>query len=301
VDCQKYSSEYRDKRVTCLRVAEALLLMVVPISMFILMIKDVSSVPEAAKIKEYNMQQSLQNLNIVMLSMNITLLILFLTSGVRLLATLKKYSKRVYQISRCKILFTLVIWTIGISLEIAKYTMEIVYVDGDKDLSFWHEYKLYNLKEDKPYYSMVMFACILVTEYLPLSTLLYSLLKSYRNNRERKCGPSSDQQDEYMLDEQEENEYECDGVARLSYDTAAHNLKRGPADMFSKQTEDSNSVYVQEIPGSHMERPVNKLDRSSICASKVSIKHQHYPPINNTTLAVPAAIKEYDSEEAKSE
>ena len=149
-----------------------------------------------------------------MLCMNITLLILFLTSGLLLLATLKKYSKRVYQISRCKILFTLVIWTIGISLDITKYTMEIVYVDGEKGPSFWQKYKLDNLKEDKPYYSVVMFVCILITEYLPLSTLLYSLLKSYRNNRERKCGPSSDEQDEYMLDEQEENEFECDGVAR---------------------------------------------------------------------------------------
>ncbi len=41
VDCQKYSSEFRDKRVTRLRAAEALLLMIVPISMFILMLKDV--------------------------------------------------------------------------------------------------------------------------------------------------------------------------------------------------------------------------------------------------------------------
>ena len=63
-----------------------------------------------------------------------------------------------------------------------------------------------------------MFAGILITEYLPLSTLLYSLLKSYRNNRESKCKrPFSDrEEDEYMLDEQEENEYECDGVARYT-------------------------------------------------------------------------------------
>ena len=62
-----------------------------------------------------------------------------------------------------------------------------------------------------------MFAGILVTEYLPLSTLLYSLLKSYRNNRERKCNrPFSDREEEYMLDEHEENEYECDGVARYT-------------------------------------------------------------------------------------
>jgi hypothetical protein len=104
-----------------------------------------------------------------------------------------------------------------------------------------------------------------------------------------------------MLDEQEENEYECDGVARLSYDTAAHNLKRGPGDIVSKQTEDSNSVYVQDLAESHLDRPVNKMDRSSIYASKVSFKHPHHAPINNTTLAVPAVIKEYDTEEAKSE
>ncbi len=41
VDCQKYSSEFRDKRITRLRVAEALLLMIVPISMIIMIIKDV--------------------------------------------------------------------------------------------------------------------------------------------------------------------------------------------------------------------------------------------------------------------
>lgn len=215
VDFQKYSSEYRDKRVTRLRTAEALLLMALPIVMAILIIKDVQSVPDGENIKDYDLLESLWDLSIVMLSLNIILLVLFLTSGMRLLATLKKYSQRVYQTSRCKILYTLVIWTIGISFEIAKYTMEIVSVDGDKDPSFWHKFKLESLEEDKPYYSLVMFAGILVTEYLPLSTLLYSLLKSYRNNRERKCSRpfSTQQEDEYMLDE---NEYECDGVARYT-------------------------------------------------------------------------------------
>ena len=95
--------------------------------------------------------------------------------------------------------------------------MQIVQVYNRKDISFWHEYKLHNLKEDKPYYSIVMFVCIVIAEYLPLSTMLYSLLKSYRNNRERRCRPSSSEQDEFMLDaEDDENEYECDGVARLS-------------------------------------------------------------------------------------
>ena len=45
VDFQKYSSEYRDKTVTRLRAAEALLLMALPILMAILLIKDVQSVP----------------------------------------------------------------------------------------------------------------------------------------------------------------------------------------------------------------------------------------------------------------
>ena len=115
VDFQKYSSEYRDKRVTRLRTAEALLLMALPIVMAILIIKDVQSVPAGENIKDYDLLESLWDLSIVMLSLNIILLVLFLTSGLRLLATLKKYSQRVYQTSRCKILYTLVIWTIGIS------------------------------------------------------------------------------------------------------------------------------------------------------------------------------------------
>jgi len=92
VDFQKYSSEYRDKRVTRLRTAEALLLMALPIVMAILIIKDVQSVPDGENIKDYDLLGSLLDVSIVMLSLNIILLVLFLTSGLRLLATLKKYS-----------------------------------------------------------------------------------------------------------------------------------------------------------------------------------------------------------------
>ena len=126
VDFQKYSSEYRDKRVTRLRAAEALLLMALPILMAILLIKDVQSVPAGQDVTQYDLLESMRDLSIVMLSLNVILVVLFLTSGVRLLATLQKYSQRVYQTSRCKILYTLVIWTIGVCFEIAKYTMEVV-------------------------------------------------------------------------------------------------------------------------------------------------------------------------------
>ena len=91
--------------------------------------------------------------------------------------------------SKCKILFTLIIWTIGLIFEMGKYGIEVIHNDQINEISFWHQFKLDNLKNDKPYYSLVMFACIIITEYLPLSTLQYSLLKSYKNNRVKKCGP----------------------------------------------------------------------------------------------------------------
>ena len=66
--------------------------MALPIVMAILIIKDVQSVPDGENIKDYDLLESLWDLSIVMLSLNIILLVLFLTSGMRLLATLKKYS-----------------------------------------------------------------------------------------------------------------------------------------------------------------------------------------------------------------
>ena len=71
--------------------------------------------------------------------------------------------------------------------------------------------------------------------------------------------------------------------------------------MLTKQTEDSNSLVVHDLVGSHLDRPVNKIFRSSIDASKVSFKQPNYAIINNTTMAVPAVEKEFDVEEVKSE
>ena len=42
--------------------------------------------------------------------------------------------------------------------------------------------------------------------------------------------------------------------------------------MLSKQSGESNPVYVQEIGVAQLEQPVNKLDKSSIYASKISYK-----------------------------
>jgi hypothetical protein len=119
---------------------------------------------------------------------------------------------------KCKIWFTLVIWTLGMSLEIAKYTIELWNSDSIEDTSFYHSFKLYNLKHDEIDYSLVLFGCIFITEYLPLSTLQFSLLKSYRNNRIRKCGDPLNEEEEYL---NKDNNY-CDfdeAEARYSYNS----------------------------------------------------------------------------------
>ena len=84
--------------------------------------------------------------------------------------------------SKCKILFTLVIWSVALSLEIARYTAEFIDMNNDYETSFIRKFQLNSLINNKPDYSIAYFATILITEYVPLSTLLYSILKSYLNN-----------------------------------------------------------------------------------------------------------------------
>jgi len=40
--------------------------------------------------------------------------------------------------SKYKIIFTLVIWTMGLGLEITKYTTEIIDTEDSSGRSFWH-------------------------------------------------------------------------------------------------------------------------------------------------------------------
>ena len=87
--------------------------------------------------------------------------------------------------SKCKILFTLVIWSIALSLEISRYTAEIIDMNDDYEMSFIRRFQLDSLRNNKPDYSIAYFGTILITEYVPLSTLLYSILKSYLNNSDR--------------------------------------------------------------------------------------------------------------------
>jgi len=71
--------------------------------------------------------------------------------------------------------------------------------------------------------------------------------------------------------------------------------------VLSKQSGESNPVYVQDIGVSQLEQPVNQMDKSSIYASKISYKQPQNPLINNTSLAVHPGVKDYDGDEVTSE
>jgi len=83
---------------------------------------------------------------------------------------------------------------------------------------------------------MIMFSSILITEYVPLSALLFTLFKSYRNNRERKCGPTIE--DDFV----EENEYDCEYPGQMS--PYIGEKPRNESFNNSKHSGDSHPIYV---------------------------------------------------------
>lgn len=142
----------------------------------------------------------METLNIFMLAFQILLLIIFLISGIVLLKTLKTYSQAIYQLSKKKILFTLIIWTLAFIYEITFYGLLIGFSDSSEDTeSFMYKLKVYSLSNDTSAYSLIYIATIVISEYLPLLTLLWSLVKSYKNNMKtlkHACGPHDLLEDE---------------------------------------------------------------------------------------------------------
>jgi hypothetical protein len=103
---------------------------------------------------------------------------IFLSTGIYLLRTLKKYSDQIYKNSRCKILFTLVMWSIGVMIQVGTYILQAI---ATKE-SPWDDFKYDSLANDDIKYSFLLFSNLLTTEYVPLISLLISLVISYRNN-----------------------------------------------------------------------------------------------------------------------
>jgi hypothetical protein len=135
----------------------------------------------------------------------------------------------------------MVIWTLGLFFEMGKFGIEIIHSDENGQLSFWHKFKLDSLENDKPYYSLSLFACIFITEYLPMSTLQFSLLKSYRNNREKKCGTQPDNEEDLLEYGAGNNEYNCDYMSEAE----RRPLNRGATDDdISKRSGDTSPIFV---------------------------------------------------------
>ncbi len=117
-------------------------------------------------------------LNIFLAIFGGVLVIIFFSTGIYLLKTLKKYSDKIYRNSRCKILFTLVMWSCGVMIQVVAYILQAI---ATKE-SVWDDFKKLSLENNDIKYSFLLFANLVLTEYVPLISLLVSLVISYRNN-----------------------------------------------------------------------------------------------------------------------
>ena len=117
-------------------------------------------------------------LNIFLAIFGGVLVIIFLSTGIYLLKTLKKYSDKIYKNSRCKILFTLVMWSCGVMIQVVAYILQAI---ATKE-SVWDDFKKLSLENNDIKYSFLLFGNLVLTEYVPLISLLVSLVISYRNN-----------------------------------------------------------------------------------------------------------------------
>lgn len=117
-------------------------------------------------------------LNIFLAIFGGVLVIIFFSTGIYLLKTLKKYSDKIYRNSRCKIVFTLVMWSCGVMIQVVAYILQAI---ATKE-SVWDDFKKLSLENNDIKYSFLLFANLVLTEYVPLISLLVSLVISYRNN-----------------------------------------------------------------------------------------------------------------------
>jgi hypothetical protein len=110
----------------------------------------------------------------------VSLLILFTASGSILLVSLKRYSLRIFRISKNKIILTLIFGSFGLVLHSLNY-LELVVEGSNQELTL-KIFKDGSLGQNGVGYSLTLFAYIMLIEFLPLMSLQISLLVSYRNN-----------------------------------------------------------------------------------------------------------------------
>jgi hypothetical protein len=124
---------------------------------------------------------NLMPLYVYMLVSRILLLIIFIGSAVLLLRSLKSYSLKIYYFSRFKILLTLILGTISLSLDSINYLLLTLENDLMEE-SILHSWKETSLTNDVGDYQLFILFYVLVSEFLPMISLQVSLLISYKNN-----------------------------------------------------------------------------------------------------------------------
>ncbi len=69
-------------------------------------------------------------------------------------------------------------WSCGVMIQVVAYILEAI---ATKE-SMWDDFKKESLENNDIKYSCLLFGNLLTTEYVPLISLLLSLVISYRNN-----------------------------------------------------------------------------------------------------------------------
>jgi hypothetical protein len=69
-------------------------------------------------------------------------------------------------------------WSCGILIQVGTYVLQAIAIKE----SVWDNFKYDSLANDDIKYSFLLFGNLLTTEYVPLVSLLISLVISYRNN-----------------------------------------------------------------------------------------------------------------------
>jgi len=111
-----YSAEFKQKRINTVTYLLYTVLILFPIVLLTLLSYGVYEAHTDVNEQNILLLEKIIPLNSFMAIFETILVFIFVTTGIVLLLTLKKFSHSIYHNSVCKIIFTLVMWSMGMAL-----------------------------------------------------------------------------------------------------------------------------------------------------------------------------------------